>query len=181
LNVTVLPKSLIFVNQLYVAANELRKEGAMSNVDYCPSCGITEFKNDNGKPMCTNCGRTVTEEEIAADIKARFQELSNSKKIFALNEDGVAEYVAATNKDQAVQFAEKCWGKKVVEEYFDEFMKTNPDSNWDEFVEDFGREMEEDEEFSLYSDKDGKTTTKTIGEFLQDITEFPSYFANSEY
>lgn len=63
----------------------------MNNVDCCPSCGITEFKNDNGKPICMNCGRIVTEEEIAADIKARFQELHEEPEIlwcYGLSESG---------------------------------------------------------------------------------------------
>lgn len=47
----------------------------MSNNDYCPVCGETEYRNVNGNPVCTNCGCTVTEEEIAADIRARFEEL----------------------------------------------------------------------------------------------------------
>ncbi len=48
-----------------------------NNSGHCPVCGPTVYKNVEGKPICEKCGRTVTEEEIAADIKARFEELKN--------------------------------------------------------------------------------------------------------
>lgn len=42
---------------------------------YCPTCGETEYKNAKGKPACVKCGRVATEDEMAADIKTRFEEL----------------------------------------------------------------------------------------------------------
>lgn len=42
---------------------------------YCPTCGPTGYKNVEGKPVCVKCGRVATEEEIAADIRKRFEEL----------------------------------------------------------------------------------------------------------
>ncbi|ACL77440.1 hypothetical protein [Ruminiclostridium cellulolyticum] len=153
----------------------------MNNAAYCPACGTTEFKNENGKPSCTKCGRIVTEEEIAADIKKRFEELNTKEKMYALNEDSVAEYIAATSKIEALDYCEDLWGKDVVEQYFNEFKEENPSGTYEDFIEDFVREMPEDEEFSLWNDDIGKVIVKTIGEFLKDITEFPSHFACSEY
>lgn len=47
----------------------------MSNNAYCPVCGETEYKKVDDKPACSKCGRIATEEEISADIMARFEEL----------------------------------------------------------------------------------------------------------
>ena len=105
----------------------------------------------------------------------------NDKKIFVLNEDSVPEYIAAANKEEALKFAGTIWGKDVVEQYFEEYLRDNTGSNYDEFVEDFVRKMADDEEFSLWNDDQGKTIVKTIGEHLKDIITVPSYFASSEY
>ena len=103
-----------------------------------------------------------------------------NKKLFRLNEDGVAEWIVSENKNQAISYAATIWGIDCVLEYFQDFLRDNPDGKISEFIDGFVKEETLDKIFTLHHE-DGRKETKTIGEFIKNITEVPSYLACQDY
>ncbi|HBX22646.1 MAG TPA: hypothetical protein DEF34_03260 [Desulfotomaculum sp.] len=106
-----------------------------------------------------------------------------SKKMFALNEDGVTEWVIAENKNQALSFAANMWGIDVVLNYYAEDKESNPELTVKEFIDGFVREVPSESMFTHheYGDSHKDVVKKTMGEFLDDATEVPCYFACQDY
>lgn len=102
------------------------------------------------------------------------------KKMFGLNEDGVAEWVVADSKQQAFDFADKLWGGMGRGEYFKEYLDDNPGETLEQFIDYFVQEESPEREFTFYHDN-GTKETKTIAEWLNGVTEVPSYFACQDY
>lgn len=105
------------------------------------------------------------------------------KKLFRLNEDGVAEWIVAKNKSQALSFASNLWGIDCVLQYFQEYLDDCPEESYKEFIDYFVKEEEMDQNFVYMQDEQGKisTETKTVKEWLDTVEEVPSYFACQEY
>ncbi|WP_427340949.1 hypothetical protein [Caloranaerobacter sp. DY30410] len=100
--------------------------------------------------------------------------MKNIKKMFRLNDDGVAEFIVAKSKLEALNYAANIWGIDTVLAIYDDYKKYNPDMTPEKFIETFVI----DGVFTHYEyGEHGKTVTKTIKEFLDDIEEVPSYFA----
>ncbi|MBM7854927.1 hypothetical protein JOC37_001307 [Desulfohalotomaculum tongense] len=74
-----------------------------------------------------------------------------NKKMFRLNEDGVAEWIIAKNKKQALEYADSLWGG-VVDDYYKEFLECNPGATFEEFVDYFVQEEPLNREFTLVKD-----------------------------
>ncbi|WP_449240564.1 hypothetical protein [Desulfoscipio gibsoniae] len=106
----------------------------------------------------------------------------SNKKMFALNEDGVTEWVVAENKNQALSFAAGIWGIDCVLEYFKEYLQDVPDGTVNDFIDSFAKEVPRSSIFTHceYGDNCKDVITRTIGEFLDDTTKVPSYFAYQE-
>ena len=103
------------------------------------------------------------------------------RKLFVLNEDGVAEYVIAESKNQAFKYANNQWGGIGSGEYFEEYKKDYPEATIDEFIEQFVKEMAADEEFTLELE-DGTKVTKTVSEHIEDIKgDIPCHLAFESY
>lgn len=104
----------------------------------------------------------------------------DNKKVFRLNEDGVAEWIVAGNKQQAFDFADKLWGGIGRDEHFKEYLADNPEATFEQFLDYFVQEELMNHEFAFRHD-DGSVEKKTFREFLDNITEVPSYFACQDY
>jgi len=102
--------------------------------------------------------------------------IKTDKKLFRLNGDGVAEWIVATDKRKALEFAAGVWGIDTVLDHFREHLKHNQDSNPGEFIDYFVKEEPADKAFTLHREHNGPIT-KTTKEHLDGISEVPSYFA----
>lgn len=105
------------------------------------------------------------------------------KKMFCFNEDGVAEWIVASALEQAIEFYEKVTGGAMREAFEEERkfeQKHGRDLTWEEFIRWHVKEESPDREFTLYGEN-GYKQTKTIQQFLDEITEVPSYFASQEW
>lgn len=106
------------------------------------------------------------------------------KKMFCFNVDGVAEWVVASTLEQAIEFYEKATGGAMREAFEEERkfeQKHGGDLTWEEFIRWYVKEELPDREFILYDGENGHKQTKTIQQFLDEITEVPSYFASLEW
>ncbi|MTI82380.1 MAG: hypothetical protein FH756_00465 [Firmicutes bacterium] len=102
------------------------------------------------------------------------------KKMFRVNEDGVAEWVVAENKQQAIKFCQQIWGENCIKEAFKEYLQDVPGSTFENFVDYYVQEENPKNKFTFHHDN-GEQITKTINEFLNDVREVPSYFACQDY
>lgn len=107
--------------------------------------------------------------------------MSNStKKMFLINEDGIAEWVVAFSKEQAIDYYQHLTGGSLTQDFNEEQADGNSQT-WEEFIDSTVKEEALDKVFT-YHDYCGKgDVQKTVSEFLEDVTEVPSYFACSEY
>ena len=102
------------------------------------------------------------------------------KKMFCINEDGVSEWVVAESREQALEFYREVVGESCVDEDYQRYLRENPGSSLENFIDYYMKEEEMDGEFALQND-DGTKERKTIREFLEDVSEVPSYFACEDY
>jgi len=99
------------------------------------------------------------------------------KKLFKLNEDGIAEWIVAESKEQAYEYAKNLWGEDTMKEYADEYFSGNPDGTLESFIDEFVIEEPEDKEFTIYdAGENGMPVTKIVAEWLKDVQEVPLWF-----
>lgn len=106
-----------------------------------------------------------------------------NKKMFCLNKEGIAEWVVSYSAEQAIKFYEEITGgsiKQTFEEERETERKYSRDLTWEDFIAGYIEEESPDKEIAFHHD-DGRVETKTIQEFLDEITEVPSYFACSDW
>jgi len=104
------------------------------------------------------------------------------KKIFRCNDDGVAEWCVAEDKEQAYKFLSDLWGEVTMKEYEKDYFDNNPEATLDEFIDDFFEEESDDKEFTIVDAGEGDTpVTKKISEWLEDIETVPSYLCCAEW
>lgn len=102
------------------------------------------------------------------------------KKLFKLNEDGVAEWYVATSKNQALTYATSLWGIDCTLEYFQDYMRDVPDGKISDFIDEFVKEEDMEVMFSFRHD-DGRVEAKKVREWLRAVSEVPSGFAAQDY
>lgn len=102
------------------------------------------------------------------------------KKMYRLNEDGVPEWFIAENENQALSYAACVWGIDCVLQYFKEFLEDNPNGTIAEFIGDFVKEEKQEDNFSFHHEN-GQMETKTVKEFLDEVSDVPCYFACGNY
>jgi hypothetical protein len=104
------------------------------------------------------------------------------KKIFRCNDDGVAEWCVAEDKEQAYKFLSDLWGAETMKECEEYYFDNNPQATLDEFIEDFFEEEPDEKEFMINDAGEGDTPIiKKISEWLKDIDAVPSYFCHEDY
>ncbi|MEW6065598.1 MAG: DUF3797 domain-containing protein [Bacillota bacterium] len=153
----------------------------MTQYNDCPKCGNGLIGKGQGKLIILEamfirecrCGFKVTLDENGKEINV-------TKNLYRLNDDGVAEWVVAETKQQAFEFADEIWGGIGKDEYLKEFLEDNPWASFEEFIDYFV--VEEDmERLHTFIKDNGDRETKTVREWLAEVTEVPSYFGCSEY
>lgn len=153
----------------------------MNQYSDCPKCGNGLIGKGQGKLIILEtvfireckCGFKVTLNENGKEINV-------NKKLFRLNDDGVAEWVVAESKQQAFEFADGIWGGIGKDEYFKEFLEDNPGATFEDFIDYFVVEEDMERLHTFFKDN-GDRETKTVREWLDEVTEVPSYFGCSEY
>jgi hypothetical protein len=143
------------------------------SVIICPKCKGTKFKSGEGTYICETCGYALNNDDRDNILNSLFEQhiADEKKKLFALNEGGVTEMFVAESKKQAYEFAKITWGDETMQEYLDEYIKDVEGSTLEDFIEDFCRECSKDEIIDLDGAK------KAVSEWLEDVTEVPSWFA----
>lgn len=81
------------------------------------------------------------------------------KHLYKANEGGVFEVVAADSKFEAFLFLTGFWGHTTMLDEILFFKEYNPLSTLDEFVDDFFRELPDDEELTITDEKNVITLT----------------------
>lgn len=153
----------------------------MTEYNKCPKCGNGLIGKGQGKLIILEdtftreckCGFRVT-------LDANGKEINIIKNLYRLNDDGIAEWVIAESKQQAFEFADEIWGGIGKDEYFREFLEDNPGATFDDFINYFVT-LEDPEKLHTIIKDNGDRLTKTIKEWLDDVTEVPSYFGCSDY
>jgi len=100
--------------------------------------------------------------------------------MFCINEGGVAEWIVAKNRKQALKFYSELVGEDVIKETYEDVKQSDPDLTYKEFLEDYIREESPDKLFPLYLEN-GEKVTKTVREHLKDVLIVPNYFGCSDY
>lgn len=104
------------------------------------------------------------------------------KKLFKCNEDGIAEWCVASDKLSAYIYMQQCWGESTMKEYEDEYLSDNKGSTREDFIENFFIEEDPEKEFRIDDDgPNGESVTKKVYEWLEDISEIPSYFCCQDF
>lgn len=117
---------------------------------------------------------------LANDLRERVKYYRNMNIfLYVLNEDGVKEYIIASNKKEAVEFAGSIWGADCLQEYIDEYLKDNPGDTIDDFIEEFAKQMPMDETFKL--ETESGIITKMIIDWVYTNEESPRYFGCENY
>ncbi|MCX7858391.1 MAG: hypothetical protein N2513_10525 [Deltaproteobacteria bacterium] len=110
-------------------------------------------------------------------IKTHFKK---KRRLYAINELGVAEYVVAKSPEQAFKFVDKLWGGQGMQDF--EYWKShqnpeNLDSETDfyDFLDDYIREMQMDEDLNIDGNK------KKVSEWCMEAKKCPEYLACEDY
>ncbi|SHF56017.1 protein of unknown function [Desulforamulus putei DSM 12395] len=147
----------------------------------CPKCGNDQIGNGEGKLIVSRdmfirsckCGFKIT-------LDQNGKEINITKNLYRLNDDGVAEWVVAETKQQAFEFADEIWGGIGRDEYLKEFLEDNPGATFEDFIDYFVVEEDMERLHTFFKDN-GDRETKTVREWLDEVTEVPSYFGCSDY
>ena len=104
-------------------------------------------------------------------------------KMYSFNEEGVAEYVIAQNRNDAIRCIKSIWGEDTWKDCEDDYLKDG--ISHEQFLDSFVREMSDNTEFALI-DQEGKKITLTVREHIQQIEQTedfrsPCYFACEDY
>lgn len=100
-------------------------------------------------------------------------------RIFKCNEDGVAEWCVAANKEQAYEFMRNLWGSDSMKEYENDYYKDFPGSRLEDFIDDFFIEEPMDKVLTVEAE-DG-TDTRTVEQWLTRCNTIPSYFCSENF
>ncbi|HBV95533.1 MAG: hypothetical protein JL50_09590 [Peptococcaceae bacterium BICA1-7] len=82
--------------------------------------------------------------------------------------------------ESRLEFYKDLVGEKCVEEDYQYYLRDIPGSSFEDFIDYLVKEEEIDGEFTLHND-DGTKVKKTIREFLEEVSEVPSYFACEDH
>jgi hypothetical protein len=106
------------------------------------------------------------------------------RRLYALNWQGVAEYIIAKSPEQAFKFANKFWGGQGMVDFEDWKQDQKPENldgvtDFYEFLDDYTREMPMDDDFTISGN--GNKTVKKIREWCMEAKKSPSYLAAEDY
>ncbi len=121
---------------------------------------------------------------ITSDMKEALKFLSaiDERKVFKCNDDGVAEWCIAMDKQQAYEFMLKMWGESTMGEYIEEYYEDNPGSSLDEFIECFFTEMPADQDFCIKdAGESGGPLTRKISEWAISAVAVPFYLCCEDW